>query len=77
MPISKFDPGAQRVEGVAFEMAHVALQLGNQAIHFVMAITSADGIILHTGLIAWPWATAYAVELNSDAQDQLVCRCRR
>jgi hypothetical protein len=24
----------------------------------------------------WPWATAYAVELNGDAQDEMVCRCR-
>jgi hypothetical protein len=27
---SKFDPGAKRVVSVAFEMARVALQLGNQ-----------------------------------------------
>jgi len=52
---SKFDPGAKRVVSVAFEMARVALQLGNQGNLF----------------------RAYAVELNSDAQDQLVCRCRR
>jgi hypothetical protein len=36
-----------------------------------------EGMVWYDTRVTRPWATVYAVELNSDAQDQLVCRCRR